>query len=71
MANSGRANRAGGDIDDMKDDTQTVVRDSQPPDATDNANYFSAYAYLYHQMDMLEEARSRYKQELETEQSHM
>lgn len=56
MANSGRANRAGGDIDDMKDDTQTVVRDSQPPDATDNANYFSAYAYLYHQMDMLEDS---------------
>lgn len=25
------------------------------PDATDNANYFCEYAYLYHQMDMLED----------------
>jgi protein arginine N-methyltransferase 1 len=30
--------------------------DGKAPDATDNANYFCEYAYLYHQMDMLEDA---------------
>jgi len=30
--------------------------DGQPPSETDNANYFCEYAYLYHQMDMLEDA---------------
>jgi len=29
--------------------------DSQAPDATSFANYFCEYAYLYHQMDMLED----------------
>lgn len=29
--------------------------DGKPPDATDNANYFCEYAYMYHQMDMLED----------------
>eukprot|EP00928_Gymnodinium_smaydae_P046727 TRINITY_DN31148_c0_g1_i1.p1 TRINITY_DN31148_c0_g1~~TRINITY_DN31148_c0_g1_i1.p1 ORF type:complete len:419 (+),score=94.09 TRINITY_DN31148_c0_g1_i1:132-1259(+) len=28
----------------------------QAPDDTDNANYFCEYAYLYHQMDMLEDS---------------
>merc|ERR1719264_2500813 len=31
-------------------------KDGQAPDATDNANYFCEYAYLYHQMDMLEDS---------------
>lgn len=31
-------------------------QDGKPPDSTDNANYFCEYAYLYHQMDMLEDA---------------
>jgi len=30
--------------------------DGKDPDATDNANYFCEYAYLYHQMDMLEDS---------------
>jgi len=30
--------------------------DGQAPDATDNANYFCEYAYLYHQMDMLQDS---------------
>ncbi|CAE8596444.1 unnamed protein product, partial [Polarella glacialis] len=30
--------------------------DGKPPDETDNANYFCEYAYLYHQMDMLEDS---------------
>merc|ERR1712070_420541 len=30
--------------------------DGKAPDATDNANYFCEYAYLYHQMDMLEDS---------------
>mmetsp|Transcript_4860 Transcript_4860/g.11577 ORF Transcript_4860/g.11577 Transcript_4860/m.11577 type:complete len:385 (-) Transcript_4860:96-1250(-) len=29
--------------------------DGDAPDETDNANYFCEYAYLYHQMDMLED----------------
>mmetsp|Transcript_52423 Transcript_52423/g.154590 ORF Transcript_52423/g.154590 Transcript_52423/m.154590 type:complete len:376 (-) Transcript_52423:7-1134(-) len=33
-----------------------VAADGQPPDETDNANYFCEYAYLYHQMDMLEDS---------------
>ncbi|CAE7261367.1 PRMT10 [Symbiodinium sp. CCMP2592] len=33
-----------------------AVKDGKPPDETDNANYFCEYAYLYHQMDMLEDA---------------
>ncbi|OLP81996.1 Protein arginine N-methyltransferase PRMT10 [Symbiodinium microadriaticum] len=32
-----------------------AVKDGKPPDETDNANYFCEYAYLYHQMDMLED----------------
>jgi len=32
------------------------AREGKPPSATDNANYFCEYAYLYHQMDMLEDA---------------
>ncbi|CAJ1363683.1 unnamed protein product [Effrenium voratum] len=32
------------------------LKDGKPPDATDNANYFCEYAFLYHQMDMLEDA---------------
>lgn len=31
------------------------MKDGKPPDETDNANYFCEYAYLYHQMDMLED----------------
>merc|ERR1719277_2832118 len=31
--------------------------DGKPPDETDNANYFCEYAYLYHQMDMLEDSQ--------------
>jgi len=30
--------------------------DGDPPDETDDANYFCEYAYLYHQMDMLEDS---------------
>eukprot|EP00933_Yihiella_yeosuensis_P031377 TRINITY_DN24939_c0_g1_i1.p1 TRINITY_DN24939_c0_g1~~TRINITY_DN24939_c0_g1_i1.p1 ORF type:complete len:398 (-),score=81.56 TRINITY_DN24939_c0_g1_i1:44-1186(-) len=30
--------------------------DGKAPDKTDNANYFCEYAYIYHQMDMLEDA---------------
>eukprot|EP00427_Karlodinium_veneficum_P022194 CAMPEP_0169111994 /NCGR_PEP_ID=MMETSP1015-20121227/27387_1 /TAXON_ID=342587 /ORGANISM="Karlodinium micrum, Strain CCMP2283" /LENGTH=398 /DNA_ID=CAMNT_0009173979 /DNA_START=95 /DNA_END=1291 /DNA_ORIENTATION=+ len=30
--------------------------DGKPPEAADNANYFCEYAYLYHQMDMLEDS---------------
>mmetsp|Transcript_52877 Transcript_52877/g.169363 ORF Transcript_52877/g.169363 Transcript_52877/m.169363 type:complete len:407 (+) Transcript_52877:58-1278(+) len=30
--------------------------DGEPPDETDHANYFCEYAYLYHQMDMLEDS---------------
>lgn len=30
--------------------------DGQPPDETDHANYFCEYAFLYHQMDMLEDS---------------
>lgn len=30
--------------------------DGDPPDETDHANYFCEYAYLYHQMDMLEDS---------------
>ncbi|CAE7236492.1 PRMT10, partial [Symbiodinium pilosum] len=33
-----------------------ALKDGKPPDETDNANYFCEYAYLYHQMDMLEDA---------------
>lgn len=29
--------------------------DGNAPDATDNANYFCEYGYMYHQMDMLED----------------
>lgn len=32
------------------------VQDGEAPNETDNANYFCEYAYLYHQMDMLEDA---------------
>lgn len=35
--------------------TQTAA-DGEPPDDTDNANYFCEYAYLYHQMSMLEDS---------------
>ncbi|CAL1142044.1 unnamed protein product [Cladocopium goreaui] len=31
------------------------LQDGKPPDETDNANYFCEYAFLYHQMDMLED----------------
>uniref|UniRef100_A0A7S4PVY9 type I protein arginine methyltransferase n=1 Tax=Alexandrium monilatum TaxID=311494 RepID=A0A7S4PVY9_9DINO len=30
--------------------------DGDPPNETDHANYFCEYAYLYHQMDMLEDS---------------
>lgn len=30
--------------------------EGKPPDETDHANYFCEYAYLYHQMDMLEDS---------------
>mmetsp|Transcript_122073 Transcript_122073/g.352812 ORF Transcript_122073/g.352812 Transcript_122073/m.352812 type:complete len:419 (-) Transcript_122073:34-1290(-) len=30
--------------------------DGKPPDEKDDANYFCEYAYLYHQMDMLEDS---------------
>jgi protein arginine N-methyltransferase 1 len=33
-----------------------VLLEGQPPDATSFANYFCEYAYLYHQMDMLEDS---------------
>lgn len=36
--------------------TGLVAADGKPPDETDNANYFCEYAYLYHQMDMLEDS---------------
>jgi protein arginine N-methyltransferase 1 len=40
--------------------TEAVACDSEldgkPPEETDNANYFCEYAYLYHQMDMLEDS---------------
>lgn len=32
------------------------TKDGQAPDETDQANYFCEYAYLYHQMDMLEDS---------------
>lgn len=32
------------------------LADGQPPNETDQANYFCEYAYMYHQMDMLEDA---------------
>ncbi|CAK9075546.1 unnamed protein product [Durusdinium trenchii] len=32
-----------------------ALKDGKPPDETDNANYFCEYAFLYHQMDMLED----------------
>lgn len=38
------------------DDGATEATDGRAPDATDNANYFCEYAYLYHQMDMLEDS---------------
>lgn len=34
----------------------TLGADGQPPNETDDANYFCEYAYMYHQMDMLEDA---------------
>lgn len=30
--------------------------DGKPPDEADNANYFSEYGFMYHQMDMLDDA---------------
>jgi len=36
--------------------TGVEVVDGQPPDETDHANYFCEYAYMYHQMDMLEDS---------------
>jgi len=36
-------------------ETAQAAKDGDAPDETDNANYFCEYAYLYHQMDMLED----------------
>jgi len=38
------------------DGTGKELNEGQPPSDTDHANYFCEYAYLYHQMDMLEDS---------------
>eukprot|EP00927_Polykrikos_kofoidii_P072929 TRINITY_DN69002_c0_g1_i1.p1 TRINITY_DN69002_c0_g1~~TRINITY_DN69002_c0_g1_i1.p1 ORF type:complete len:407 (+),score=78.95 TRINITY_DN69002_c0_g1_i1:118-1338(+) len=34
-----------------------TAMEGEPPSETDNANYFSEYTYLYHQMDMLKDSQ--------------
>jgi len=38
-------------------DTKVSDKDGEAPEATDFANYFCTYAYLYHQKDMLEDRK--------------
>jgi len=46
--------KASGGVENGEESTEGAL-DGKPPDETDNANYFCEYAYLYHQMDMLED----------------
>lgn len=59
MALDAKASAEAGDAMDCSPSAVPMQTDDEldgaPPDATDNANYFCEYAYLYHQMDMLED----------------
>jgi len=47
---------AKGHVAESPEMTSAEVVDGEPPDETDHANYFCEYAYMYHQMDMLEDS---------------
>eukprot|EP00929_Paragymnodinium_shiwhaense_P020987 TRINITY_DN13814_c0_g1_i1.p1 TRINITY_DN13814_c0_g1~~TRINITY_DN13814_c0_g1_i1.p1 ORF type:complete len:402 (+),score=68.30 TRINITY_DN13814_c0_g1_i1:96-1301(+) len=52
---SARASSSGSNSRKQGQEPSKDELDGKPPSAFDNANYFCEYAYMYHQMDMLED----------------